>query len=58
MELGFGAIYSSGGRRVDGSSIRPLDAGWTWRAVVASSGGIQTRWSVMQVYFRYYAKFF
>jgi hypothetical protein len=58
MELGFGAIYSSSGRREDGTSIRPLDAGWTWRMVVASSGGIQTRWSAMQVYFRYYAKFF
>lgn len=58
MELGFGAIYSSGGTRPDGTPYRAVDAGWTWRTVVASSGGIQTRWSGMQFYFRYYARFF
>lgn len=58
VELGVGAIYSSGGQRPDGSPYRALDAGWAWRTIVASSGGIQTKWSGMELYFRYYARFF
>lgn len=57
LELGVGAIYSSGGTRPDGTPYRAVDAGWMWRTIVASSGGIQTRWSGMQFFFRYYAKF-
>lgn len=57
LELGVGAVYSSGGTRPDGTPYRALDAGWVWRTIVSSSGGIQARWSGMQLFFRYYAKF-
>ncbi len=54
--LGVGMAYSGIGGRPDTSSVRPLDAGWKWETVVASSGGIVTKWTAIQVFFRYYAK--
>jgi len=54
--LGVGMAYSGIGGRPDTSKVQPLDAGWKWETVIASSGGIVTKWTAVQVFFRYYAK--
>lgn len=56
MVLGFGMAYSGIGGQPDTSKVQPLDAGWKWETVVASSGGIVTKWTAIQVFFKYYAR--